>query len=54
MPIVDNDDEMIISSKNMLNSRFGMKDMWPTDVILGIKIIRTFDGTYVRSVTLCS
>ena len=35
---------MIISIKNMLNSRFDMKDMGPVDVILGIKIIRTSYG----------
>ena len=38
---VDSDDKMIISTKNMLNSRFNMKNMGPTDVILGIKLIRT-------------
>ena len=35
---------MIISTKNMLNSRFDMKDMRFADVILGIKIIRTSYG----------
>ena len=44
MFIVGSDDKMIISTKNMLNSRFDMKDMAPTDVILGIKIIRTSYG----------
>ena len=44
MLIVDTDDKMIISTKNMLNSRFDMKDMGLGDVILGIKIIRTSDG----------
>ena len=43
MLIVDNDDKMIISTNNMLNSRFDMKDMGFADVILGIKIIRTSD-----------
>ena len=43
MLIVGSDDKMIISTKNMLNSRFGMKDMGPIDVILGIKLIRTSD-----------
>ena len=38
---VDSDDKMIISTKNMLNSRFDMKNMGPTNVILGIKLIRT-------------
>ena len=44
MLIINNDDKMIISTKNMLNSRFDMKDMGPTDVILGIKNIRTSNG----------
>ena len=44
MPIVGSDDKMITSTKNMLNSRFDMKDMGLADVILGIKIKRTSDG----------
>ena len=44
MLIVGNDDKMIISTKNMLNSRFDMKDMGLVDVILGIKILRTSYG----------
>ena len=36
MLIVSSDDKMIISTKNMLNSRFDIKDMGPVDVILGI------------------
>ena len=35
---------MVIFTKNMLTSRFDMKDMGSTDVILGIKLIRTLDG----------
>ena len=35
---------MITSTKNMLNSRFDMKDLGLADVILGIKIKRTLDG----------
>ena len=35
---------MIISTKNILNSRFDMKDIRLADVILGIKFIRTLDG----------
>ena len=35
---------MITSTKNMLNSKFDMKDMGLADVILGIKIKRTSDG----------
>ena len=41
MLIVDSDDKMIVSTKNMLNSRFDMKDMRLAHVILGIKILRT-------------
>ena len=40
----DSDDKMIVSTKNMLNSRFDMKDKGPADVIVGIKIIRAIDG----------
>ena len=39
--IVDSDDKMIASTRNMLNSRFDIKDMGLADVILGIKIKRT-------------
>ena len=41
--IVGSDDKMIKSTKNMLNSRFDMKDMGLADVILGIKITRIPD-----------
>ena len=44
MLIVNNDDKMITSTKNMLNSRFDMKDLGHADVILGIKIKRTSNG----------
>ncbi|GJZ38330.1 retrotransposon protein, putative, ty1-copia subclass [Tanacetum coccineum] len=40
----DSNDKMIKSTKDMLKSKFGMKDMGLTDVILGIKIIRTHNG----------
>ena len=43
MLIVGSNDKMIISTKNILNSRFDIKDMRPIDVILGIKLIRTSD-----------
>ena len=43
MSIAGSNDKMIISTKNMLNSRFNMKDMRLANVILGIKIIRTSD-----------
>ena len=41
--IVSSDDKMIKSTKNMLNSRFDMKDMGLADVILEIKITRISD-----------
>ena len=44
MIIVGSDDKMMASTKNMLNSRFDMKDMGLADVILGIKIKRTSEG----------
>ena len=44
MLIICSDDKMNTSTKNMLNSRFDMKDMGLADVILGIKIKRTLDG----------
>ena len=44
MLIVGNDGKMITSTKNILNSRFDMKDMGHDDVILEIKIKRTSDG----------
>ena len=44
MLIVGSDDKMIASTKNMLNSRFDIKDLGLVDVILGIKIKRTLDG----------
>ena len=41
MLIVGSDDKMIAFTKNMLKSRFDMKNMGLADVILGIKIKRT-------------
>ena len=38
MLIVDSDDKMITSTKNMLNSRFDMKELRFVDIVLGIKI----------------
>ena len=38
MLIVSSNDEIIKSTKKMLNSKFGMKDMGVADVILGIRI----------------
>ena len=47
MLIVDSDNKMIASTKNMLNSMFDMKDMGLVDVILGIKIKRTSEGLII-------
>ena len=44
MLIIGSNDKMIKSTKDMLNSKFDMKDMGLADVILGIKITRTSDG----------
>ncbi|GKC38653.1 ATP phosphoribosyltransferase 1, chloroplastic [Tanacetum coccineum] len=44
MLIVGSNDKMIRSTKNMLKSKFDMKDMGLADVILGIKVIRTQSG----------
>ena len=44
MLIVGSNDKMIKSTKDMLKSKFDMKDMGLADVILGIKIIRTQNG----------
>ncbi|GJX64041.1 retrovirus-related pol polyprotein from transposon TNT 1-94 [Tanacetum coccineum] len=44
MLIVGSNDKMIKSTKDMLKSKFDMKDMGLTDVIFGIKIIRTQNG----------
>ncbi|GKE70303.1 NAC domain-containing protein 7-like protein, partial [Tanacetum coccineum] len=44
MLIVGSNDKIIRSTKDMLKSKFDMKDMGLADVILGIKIIRTHNG----------
>ena len=44
MIIVGSNDKCIKSTKNMLNSKSDMKDIGRADVILGVKINRTFDG----------
>ena len=41
MLIVSSDDKMITSTKNMLNSKFCMKNLGLVDVIVRIKIKRT-------------
>ena len=46
MPIIGSNDKMIKSTNDTFNSRFDMKDMGPTDVILRIKITRTSDGSF--------
>lgn len=42
--IIGSNERMVKSTKDMLNSRFDMKDMGLAEVILGIKIIRTPNG----------
>ncbi|GJS15824.1 retrovirus-related pol polyprotein from transposon TNT 1-94 [Tanacetum coccineum] len=44
MLIVESNDKMIQSTKDMLKSRFDMKDMGLADVILEVKITRTQNG----------
>lgn len=44
MLIVGSNDKMVKSTKDILHSRFHMKDMSLADVILGIKILRTPSG----------
>ena len=44
MLIVGSDDDIIKSTKKMLNSSFDMKDMGLADVILGIKISKSSNG----------
>ncbi|CAM8968681.1 unnamed protein product [Rhodiola kirilowii] len=44
MLIVGSDENLVKSTKAILNSKFDMKDMGLADVILGIKITRTADG----------
>ncbi|GJY14737.1 retrotransposon protein, putative, ty1-copia subclass [Tanacetum coccineum] len=44
MLIIGSNDKMIKYTKDMLKSKFDMKDMGLADVILGIKIIRIHNG----------
>ena len=53
MLIVGSNDKMITSTKNMLNSRFGIKDLGLTDVILRIKNQNNIRWAHSKSVTLC-
>ena len=48
MLIIGSNNKIIKTTKKMLNSKFDMNDMGKTDVILGMKIIRTSDR-YVLS-----
>ena len=41
MRIIGSDDKMVRFTKNILNSKFNIKDMGLADVILRIKISRT-------------
>ena len=45
--IVGNDDKMLTFTKNMLNSRFHMKDLGLADAILGIKVKITSNGLII-------
>ena len=44
MIVVVSNDKVIRSTKNILNSKFDMKDLGLVDVILCVKIIKIFDG----------
>ena len=44
MLIIGNNNDMIKSKKKMLNKKLDMKDLGVADVILRIKITRTFEG----------
>ena len=44
MLIVGSNDEIIKSTKKMLNSKFDMKDMGVADVILGVRISKISNG----------
>ena len=46
--ILGNNNAIIKSTKDMLSSRFDMKDLGLADVILGVKILKTSEG-YVLS-----
>ena len=43
MLIIGSDDKIVKSTKAMLSTRSDIKDMGLADVILGVKILRTFD-----------
>ena len=45
MLITSSNRDIIQQTKNMIHSQFDMKDMGLADVILGIKITKTPDGT---------
>ena len=47
MQILSSNNHVIKSTKNMIIKNFNMKDLDITDVIIGIKNYRTFDGMVV-------
>ena len=47
MLIIGNNDKIIKSTKDMLNSRFDMKELSLTDVILGIKILKNIEWIFL-------
>ena len=44
MLIIGSNNDMIKTTKKMLNKHFDMKDMGIADIILGIKITKTLEG----------
>ena len=48
MLIIGSNDEMIKTTKKLINSKFDMKDMGVADVIMGINITRTSGGIVFR------
>jgi hypothetical protein len=47
MQILSSNNHVIKSTKNMIIKNFNMKDLDITDVIIGIKNYKTFDGMVV-------
>ena len=52
MIIIDSNDKVIKSNKDMLNSKFHMKDMGLADLILSVKINKTSDGITLSQYTI--
>ena len=44
MLIISSDEKIVKSTKVKLSTKFDIKDMKLADVIIGVKILRTFDG----------